>query len=204
MFLTELQQDALRETVNVGVGYAASALSELVGSPVTLQVPELVVLTMGEAQDYVSGLGTGNKAAVRLAFSGALTGSIVLMFPLDAAVALVSLLAHDLDVNPDMDGLRAATLEETGNLILNGVVGSLSNMLHEQVAVSIPYYTEQPGFPERMVDAGAPVPAHVILARAQFNVEAREIRGEIFLFFETGSVDTLTTALDRAVSSLED
>jgi len=197
MHLTALQMDALKEVINIGVGYAAGSLNELVGAPISLRVPEVDVLTLEEARERVVRFGWGQVSSVQMAFAGPLKGNVALVFPSDSAVKLVSLLTGDEGANTDVDGLRAATLEETGNIILNGVVGSVSNLLEEQISFSIPYYSEQGGLPVRFAGVEPSSLVHVIFATARFGVALHEIEGEIFLLFETGSLQTLIAALDR-------
>jgi len=201
MYLTELQLDALKEAINLGVGYAAGSLNEMIGNPISLQVPEVDVLSLEEAQLRVGAFGWNRVASVQLAFSGPLTGNVALVLPYDSAVELVSLMTGDEGANTDVDGIRAATLEETGNIILNGVVGSISNLLRGQISFSIPYYSEQGGLPERLMGMQLRAGAHVVLARARFCVANHEIVGEIFLFLEMGALECLVDALDRFIES---
>jgi len=201
MYLTELQLDTLREIINVGVGYAAASLSELVETPISLRVPEVEVLSLDSARVRVSAFGWERVASVQLAFSGALHGNVALVLPYENAVKLVSLLTGDEGSNPDVDGIRAATLEETGNIILSGVVGSISNMLQGQISFSIPYYSEQGGLPARFTNLQVSSAIQVVLARARFAVAQHEIEGEIFLFFEMGAIQSLVAALDRSVEA---
>lgn len=201
MYLTELQLDTLREIINVGVGYAAGSLNELVGTPISLRVPEVEVLPLSEARPRVTAFGWDRVASVQLTFSGPINGNVALVFPYENAVKLVSLLTGDEGSNSDVDGIRAATLEETGNIILNGVVGSISNMLQGRISFSIPYYSEQGGLPARFANLGVSSSVQVILARARFGVAQHEIEGEIFLFFEMGALQSMVAALDRFVES---
>lgn len=201
MYLTDLQLDALKEVINIGVGYAAGSLNELVGTPISLRVPEVDVLELDDARLRVTAFGWGRVASVQLAFTGPLKGNVALVFPYESAVKLVSLLTGDEGSNSDVDGIRAATLEETGNIILNGVVGSVSNLLQGQISFSIPYYSEQGGLPARFATLGSLAGVHVVLARARFGVANHEIEGEIFLFFEMGALETLVRALDRFIDS---
>jgi chemotaxis protein CheC len=200
MYLTELQLDALRETINLGVGFAAGSLNELVGKPISLQVPEVEVLALDDALLRVGAFQWNRVASVQLAFSGPLKGNVALVFPYDSAVELVSLLTGDEGSNADVDGIRAATLEETGNIILNGVVGSIANLLQGQISFSIPYYSEQGGLPARLTSLVG-VDARVVMARARFRVAEHEIEGEIFLFLEMAALENLVAALDRLMGS---
>lgn len=200
-FLTELQFDALKEVVNTGVGYAAGSLNELVGSPVSLNVAEVQVLPLDFAGKRVAAFGWERVASVQLTFSGPIRGDIALVFPYDSAVKLVSLLTGDEGSNTDVDGIRAATLEETGNIILNGVVGSISNLLKGRISFSIPFYSEHGGMPSRLANKQESAGVHVILARARFGVANHEIEGEIFLFFDVNAFESLVSALDRFIGS---
>jgi chemotaxis protein CheC len=202
MFLTELQLDALKEVINTGVGYAAGSLNDLVDSPISLHVPNIEIMVLEEECLRKHLFGNGRVASVHLGFSGPLCGSGVLIFPYDSALRLVSLLTGDEGSNSDVDGIRAATLEETGNIILNGVVGSVSNLLQGQIAFSIPYYSEQGGLPSQFAGLNASSVVEVIFARARFGVAQHEIEGEISLFFEMGSLQTLVSALERLLETL--
>jgi chemotaxis protein CheC len=199
MYLTEMERDALKEVINLGVGYAAGSLNELVGTPISLCVPEVDILCLDEARVRATTMGWSRVASVHLAFSGPLKGNVALVFPYDSAVKLVSLLTGDEGSNSDVDGIRAATLEETGNIILNGVVGSISNLLQGKISFSIPYYSEQGGLPARFAGTDKTSAAQVVFARARFGVARQEIEGEIFLFFEMGSLESLVAALDRLI-----
>jgi len=196
MELSEVQVDALREVINVGVGYAASSLNELVGTHVSLSVPEVTVLAYEAAMGRLAELGWSVLSTVQLQFSGSIKGDVALIFPSDSAVKLVSLLTGDEGGNSDVDGIRAATLEEAGNILLNGVIGSISNLLREDIAFSVPYYSEG-GLPAGLGGEGA---IHVIFARARFNMDEHEIQGEILLFLGVGYLEALVLALDQYIS----
>lgn len=49
LVLSDLEQEAIVETFNIDTGLADSALSEMVGSEVTLSAPEVQIVDRGEA-----------------------------------------------------------------------------------------------------------------------------------------------------------
>jgi len=53
--LSEMQIDALRETGSIGAGHAATALSQLVGHAISIDVPTLEVLDVGEVPELFGG-----------------------------------------------------------------------------------------------------------------------------------------------------
>jgi chemotaxis protein CheC len=196
MQLSDLQIDALREVINIGVGYAASSLNELIGAHVRLTVPEIAVLDFQEAMVRLAVPGCNSLSTVQLQFSGSIKGDVALIFPSDSAVKLVSLLTGEEGGDSDVDGIRAATLEEAGNILLNGVVGSVSNLLHEDISFSVPYYSEG-ALPQGLGGEGV---VHVIFARARFNMDEHEIQGEILLFLGVGYLEALVLAIDQYIA----
>ncbi|MGC4049521.1 MAG: chemotaxis protein CheC [Paludibaculum sp.] len=202
MTLTELQTDVLKEVINIGVGYAASSLNDLVGTHVSLTVPDAALLTLEEAKVRIQMHGMASFSAVQMNFSGLLKGNVALLFPSDSAAKLVSLLTGEETGAGDLDGLRAATLEEAGNILLNGMVGSISNLIDGHLAFSIPHYTAEGELPNRLLALTGEDGSHVILARARFDVAQHQIEGEILLFLEIGSIEILMAALDRYVQQL--
>jgi chemotaxis protein CheC len=89
--LSELQIDALRETGSIGAGHAATALSQLVGHAINIDVPTLEVLGIGEVPDLFGG-PEALVAAVHVRLLGDLGGSMLFMAERATALALVDLL----------------------------------------------------------------------------------------------------------------
>ncbi|MEZ5400099.1 MAG: chemotaxis protein CheC [Bryobacteraceae bacterium] len=195
MVLNENQADVLAEVMNLGMGHAGNSLNELVGAHIELRVPSVALVSAAEAQARIEQLGWEPLSSVQLEFSGSLNGNVALMFPGDSAVQLVSLLTGDDGAHDDVDGLRRATLEEAGNILLNGVVGAVSNLLANQISFSAPYYSESDRVVERLTARSGN--AWILLSRAQFKVADCPIEGEILLYFEILSLEVLLDALNR-------
>ena len=195
MELTTDQLDALQELVNVGVGQAAGMLNEMIEFRIQLQVPVVRLLTPEELQTELSGrLGIDPLASVQLEFNGSFDGTAQLVFPTESAANLVALLTGETPESPDLDSLKIGTLTEVGNIVINGVMGSISNMLSQPLHYSVPAYTEEDIkhiVPLKEVN----VNVTVLLAQASFEVEALQIKGDIILFFGVGSFDVLLDAI---------
>lgn len=89
--LNELQLDALRETGNIGAGHAATALSQLVGHPVTIDAPSLQVVGVGDVPEIFGGPET-LVAAAFMRMLGDIGGSMLFVAPREASLALVDLM----------------------------------------------------------------------------------------------------------------
>jgi chemotaxis protein CheC len=78
MDLSELEQDALKEFFNMGLGMAADSLSKMVKKEILLSLPQLAVVSHREAVDLVNHKDEGKLVAVRQTFlGGALRDGIV-------------------------------------------------------------------------------------------------------------------------------
>ncbi|MBX2862912.1 MAG: chemotaxis protein CheC [Leptolyngbyaceae cyanobacterium MAG.088] len=197
MKLTLDQLDALKELVNVGVGKAAGMLNEMIEFRIQLQVPNINLITLSELQSELGDrLGQEQLASVQLDFSGSFAGTAQLVFPTESAATLVAVLTGEAPGSPDLDALKIGTLTEVGNIVINGVMGSISNILTQPLNYEVPAYIEEDinhlvsnKKPQSNID--------ILLAQARFNVEELQVQGDIILFFGVGSFETLLTAIEN-------
>lgn len=185
--------DALTEIINIGVGRAAAVLNEMTNSHVRLNVPFIKVLLPSEIEKEGDGLWDQDVSSVRMSFSGSLTGVAALVFPPKSALKLVALLTGEGYLSPDLDSLKMETLNEVGNIVINGVLGSIGNMLEKHINYSIPSYSEdtlEGLVSKQFYDSGT-----IIMAQADFFVETENIQGNILLIFEVNSFDAILIAL---------
>lgn len=196
MKLTGRHLDALSELMNIGVGRAAGMLNEMIGSSIELVVPSVKVLRINELAAELGHSPEGTFSFIRLPFQGLLHGTAALVFPPDSAAQLVAVLTGEAPGTPDLDSVRAGTLSEVGNIVINGVMGSVGNILSIPLTYDLPSYFE--GLPEHLLqqELVATDPA-MLLAHARFTVRDLEIQGTILLVFEVRSFDALLAAVDQ-------
>jgi chemotaxis protein CheC len=209
--LTEERIDALQELINIGIGRAASILNEMLESRIILQVPSVKVLDFSQLQqELIEKFADGQLAAVRLSFTGSFSGTAELVFPTESASVLVALLTGEELGTPDLDSVKIGTLTEIGNIAINGVMGSISNVLNQRMNYTLPIYTEDSiekllqlnnyRFDELISQDVAKLEVDstvFLLAQARFTIEQLEIIGDIILIFETSSFDVLIKAIDK-------
>lgn len=137
MRMSASQEDAVKELVNIGIGQASGILNEMLQTHIGLRVPEV---TLTSAEEYCPQAGEGERvSALQLGFEGGFDGSATLVFPRKDAAKLVSGLTGEEYGPEDLDSLTAGTLCEVGNIVLNSVIGAMSNVLHQTVLYSLPY-----------------------------------------------------------------
>ncbi|MBD1913815.1 MULTISPECIES: chemotaxis protein CheC [unclassified Leptolyngbya] len=201
--ITEEQLDALQEFINIGVGRAAGMLNEMVESPIFLNVPVLKVFTTEALKrEVVARFSNHCLSIVRLNFSGVFSGSAELVFPTESASALVSLLTGEDRNSPDLDEVKIGTLTEVGNIVINGVLGSISNLLKQQMDYMLPIYFEDTI--EGLLNSSYSFDADTVflLAQTKFEIKQLEIMGEIILIFEMSSFGELLGRIDEELSLL--
>jgi chemotaxis protein CheC len=198
--ITADQLDALQEFINIGVGRAAAMLNEMVESRILLNVPVVKVFDGVQLkQELIARFNNHRFAAVRLNFTGSFSGSAELIFPTESASTLVSLLTGEDRNSPDLDAVKIGTLTEVGNIVINGVIGSVSNLLKQRMDYSLPMYSEDTI--SNLLLSNYPIDMNTVflLAQTGFEIEQLEIVGEIILIFEMTSFGALLSAIDEEI-----
>ncbi|MEG4812540.1 chemotaxis protein CheC [Microcoleus sp. F8-D3] len=202
MKLSTRQLDALQELVNIGIGQAAGVLNDMIDSPIRLQIPYLQVLTpIDVEQELEQHLNGEQIAAVQLKFTGSFGGIAQLVFPTNSAALLVTMLTGEEVGTHDLDSVKIGTLSEVGNIVINGVMGAISNVLQQRLNYSIPTYSEGT-ITNLLISGGLATDTVVLLAQTSFMIERLHIEGDIILIFNVNSFDTLLTAINQLAGGL--
>jgi len=195
MNLTPDQADILRELMNIGVGRAAGMLNEMTDAYVRLQVPSVRIFSALEFKKEMEREGVDRLAAVRLGFKGPFSGTADLVFLPESASKLVAVLTGEEPGTHEFDSVRAGTLNELGNIVISGVMGSMGNLLEKRIEYSLPQYIEDT-IENLLKLSNANSDGPILLVRTHFVIEQLQIEGDIMLIFEVGSFDALLAAID--------
>ena len=193
MYLSEEDIDALGEIVNIGVGRAASSLSELIGTRIDLRVPVVQIIDPSDAdQRFETGM------SILQSFDGEISGNAVLVFPKVSGKKLAALLGgyHESAEIPELE--ISGILAEVGNIVLNGVLGSLANTIETNLTYTVPeFYVQETitGLISKRREAPSDKADSVLYADTQFCVESQDIRGSVIVAFHLGSFESLIDQL---------
>lgn len=195
MYFTNTQLDTFKELVNIGVGKAAALLNDMIAHPIKLSVPKIEVLRVADLAK-LSLNKEKETSAIKLDFSGSFEGIAQLVFPMKSADNLVSLLTgEELDSN-DLNSLKVGTLNEVGNILLNNVLGALSNMTSGKFHYNIPVYKENQTI--EMLGAGSEDDEKIVLfSETSFEIKDLQIVGNILLLLELSTFENLKFQLDK-------
>lgn len=180
MELSERQIESIAEILTIGIGNAARSLEELTGDRVAVELPLIAMRSIGEVLNWIRVCGLESAPSAVIEFHGRLTGSLALLFPVASANELATALG--------MAELRD-TVEETANILLNAVAGTIANCVQCELGFDLPRYGEGPIL-TRDVDQC------VLFARTRFQLAQLTVEGQILLQLDAESTVALATALE--------
>jgi chemotaxis protein CheC len=197
--LSDLELDALTELVNIGVSSAASSLREMVGEEILLSVPKVELLPRAKAVEILQKSESAKLVAVHQVFEGDITGRAMLIFPEAKSLEIVRAVTGGNLSLEDIIELEQEALAETGNIILNGCLATIANMLERSLKMSLPeilhgeaaHFFSLPPPPE-----GGDL---VLFVYINFAVRERDIRGYIAMLMDMPSLEALKVLLGEFI-----
>ena len=136
--LTDFQKDALQELGNIGAGSAATALSQLLGRDVDLNVPEVQIVPVEKITER---LATRNQivAAVYLRVFGEIKARTLIIFPQDKVMLLLDLLMkRKLGETREFGETEQSALKEVGNIIISAYLNAIAKFIGLNSVPSVP------------------------------------------------------------------
>ncbi|MBD9627768.1 chemotaxis protein CheX [Ensifer sp. ENS06] len=191
--LDELERDALTELVNIGVSRAAASLRKMVHKQVLLSVPSVEVITRKSAAALIGQRESENLIAVQQEFDGPFSGRALLIFPESNGLTLVRAIVGDEMSEEELLEMEAEALAETGNVILNGCLGSMANMLKKSLKMSIPDVRRGNSASLFHVGTEDTNEGFVLFLYINFSVRDHDIRGYIAMIMDLPSLEVLKT-----------
>lgn len=201
IYLSDMERDALTELVNMGVGRAATRLSRMLSDQVVLSVPSVDILSAEEAAHLIGTGAENGLVAVGQRFAGAFSGRALLIFPEDRSLALVRGFLGDEASPHELADIEQDALAEVGNVILNGCLATIANVLGEKFEMMTPTVTkaEAAGI---LGGEGAGDATVVLFAYVNFIVLGGTMKGYIGFVMDTLSMEALKSVLSVFISRM--
>ena len=125
--LKPIQLDALREVANIGAGHAATALSQMTGQTIMINVPQINIAAIEDIPNQV-GSDEEPVAAVLMKILGDLTGLALLVFPQPTALRLAGLMMKKEGVK-ELGEIEQSAIREAGNILSAAYLNALSEFM---------------------------------------------------------------------------
>ena len=204
---TELELDALKETMNIGFGQAAAALSEVIDMQVILNVPKIAKVAPAEIASFVRSEieNPDGFSMVEQFFLGRFNGTSFLLLPANEGEKLVKLFTDDSDIDRSglaLDSLERETIVEIGNIIIGACVGKIAEMLKDIVTYRPPRFFAGP-LDDALIDRHVHSSGGLALVfKTVFHFEAEDVYGLLFLVTGEDSAIWLKKAVDEMIDGI--
>ena len=198
-FLDNDHIDFLIELMTVGAGKSSEILSEMLETPISLSIPSLKQLKAKDLEDYLPHTPNQDLSVIALQFRGELTGESKLIFPVNSARTLGNILLEE-DEGEDFDNAKIGVITELGNIVLNSIMGTISNFLDIHFDFTLPLYENR--FRNNIPHNHDSETDIILLANTHFSAESIHVKGDIALLFSLESIDNLRELIDSYLETL--
>jgi len=139
MRLSEAQLDALREMGNIGMGHAATALSQMLGEPLFIRVPRVNVTDVAAIPELLGG-SERLVAGVVLQMLGDARGLVLMVFPEESALQLLQKVVCRTPSSKVLNEMEQSAIKEIGNILASAYLSALGSLLNKTLIPSIPQF----------------------------------------------------------------
>ena len=137
--VNDMYVDVLREIGNIGAGNATTAIAQMLGSRLNMQVPNVKLM---EASQLGGAICDEEETVVGifLEVCNDISGSMMFLMRMDSAHVIVNkLMMRDPEYNEPFDEMDLSALKEIGNIIAASYLSALSTLTNLRIQPSVPY-----------------------------------------------------------------
>ncbi len=199
--LSDLQQEVLKELMNIGANESANILSNMLNVQIDLDVPNIKVIHPKDLLGELAALGSQELTAVNMGFRSSLSGTSQLVFTQESANKLVQMFAQEVLQVDEFDEIKSGALVEIGNIILNAVLATFSNTFKNELEFFVPEYFEnyKKEFYEKIVDYIDDV---VLVGNTVFTIKELQVAGDIIIYLNVTSLDYFKELIDNYIKTI--
>jgi chemotaxis protein CheC len=194
MELDELQSDALGEIFNIGVGRAASALSQIVNSEIELSAPQVKLAPISEVRQTLAANEFNHFSSVSQHFEGPFNAEAVLIFPETNALIIVSQMLGSHLSPEELSEYEQEAMCEVGNIILNACISVLADLFHVEFNGGLPAHRfgdrDSLGFD---LDEDS---SYVLLLQISMKINQSNVEGHLLFLLGVKSLESLFACID--------
>jgi chemotaxis protein CheC len=198
--LNDVQLDALRETGSIGAGHAATALSQLVGHRIAIDVPHLEVIGVGDVPDLFGGPET-LVAAVHVRLLGDVPGSMLFVAQRGTSLALVDLMhAHQVGTARSFGADEEALVTHVASILIAAYVAAIGRLADVSILPARPAFAlDMAGalLQAATSDVGARAD-HAVLLRTRFWNGGTSVDAYLFFLPDPAGLEVLLGRLGVA------
>lgn len=186
--------DAITEVINIGVGYAARSMREMIGEAVEVTLPHVDIVDQSVVEEEFGGAAEDSLLGTSTTFEGGFGGEAMLLLEKQAASNLAESMLKDsiFDANSIS---QQDVIEEIGNVLITACFTKIADILQVRLSSTPPTYLTGVSdirdlFSNQMSD-------DIIWFRFRFSVHSIEVSG--YIYFLMDPMHTFLNAVRRLV-----
>ncbi len=138
--LNILELDTIREIGSIGTGNAATALSNMLGCQVRIDVPEVRIMEYNEAIDWIGG-PEAITAGVLVRINGEVNGIMLAVQQIEFVNMILSrILGKEITSYDELKELESSALVEVGNITISTFINALSSLAEITMHLTVPAF----------------------------------------------------------------
>ena len=138
--LNGMELDTIREIGSIGTGNAATALSDMLGCEVRIDMPEVRIMGYNEAIDWIGGPEV-ITAGVLVHMSGELNGIMLSVQQLEFVNLILERMMERTVFNyEELNELDHSALVEVGNIMISTFINALSSLADITTKLTVPAF----------------------------------------------------------------
>jgi chemotaxis protein CheC len=198
--LNEDQRDCLQELMNVSYGSATAAISEVLDSFATLNIPEIRFLPSSELESYFANQVniTYPKIFSSQLINGKLSGENIFVIDVKSANNITKILNEEEEVNED--DMLDVILEIT-NILSSSTTSKCAELLSTEVSFSSPSI-QIINSVDKLDNTFIDNYDQVIIVSTELKFDSFDIHGELLILTKDASIVWLKESLDRVLEEL--
>ncbi|MDP2796890.1 MAG: chemotaxis protein CheC [Methanoregula sp.] len=128
MKLSAVQADAIQELGNIGAAHAATTLSQMLSSTVSMSVPAIKTIDLAELGNHI---GDESAAMVVFELQGEIQhgGYIIFYITRESAIRLTNTMLGMTDMDRELNEMDKSALLEVGNIMVSAFLDATAELL---------------------------------------------------------------------------
>lgn len=195
--INETEIDIIKEIGSIGNGNAATALSSLLDTKVTMSLPEVSIMEFNAALHHL-GNPESVVAAVLVEMSGEIEGIMLFILTKEFADEVLKRMLGKAEADfLNLNGIDTSVLQEVGNIMISSYINALSSLTNVHVSLSVPQLAVNMlgGILSLPMAAMGFESDRMMMITGEFKVDGKELNSDMLLLPNVESLNVLMKKL---------
>jgi len=202
--ITDMQADELRELGNIGASHAATTLSTILNTLISIHVPEIILVQLQNLRYYLDDVAA---AMVVFQIQGQLAGNgyIIIHIPKESIIRLTSIMLGQSVSDREIDDMDKSALNEIGNIMTSSFLDACATLLSiimipspPSMVIDMPHAALQTIIATQEIDENVD---EVVLFKTELQCAEYNISANIILLPSKGLLNELFARMDSVIST---